>query len=106
MVIINRQCLQDGCPRVIHSAVRICKLNVLRREDSIEKRPQGNKEAYSDCVKVHYHFGVQMLVRLGAELNTSEFLLADTSAPVCFSREKLTPVYLQGRHRLVGQGPQ
>ena len=79
---------------------------MLRQEDSIEKRPQGNKEAYSDCVKVHYCFSVQMLVRLGAELNIGEFLLADTSAPVCFSREKLTPVYLQGRHPLVGQSPQ
>ena len=96
MPLIIRQCLQDGRPTVTRSAVRTCKLNMVREVDAIEKRPQGNKDANSNWAKTRHRFVVQMLVRLGAEPDLDEFWLADGSVLACFDREKLTPMYEDG----------
>ena len=47
-LLINRQCLQDERPTVTRSAVCTYELNMVRQENSTEKRPQGNKDADSN----------------------------------------------------------
>ena len=47
-LLINWQCLQDGHLAVTRSAVRTCKLNIVRQEASMEQHLQGNRDASSD----------------------------------------------------------
>ena len=68
-------------------------MNMVREVDTIEKCPQGNKDANSNWATARHRFVVQMLVRLGAEPDLHKFLLADSSIPACFDREKVTSVY-------------
>ena len=65
---------------------------MVQQEDSIERQPQGNKDANSDWAKERHCFVVQMLVPLSPYWDLSKFLLVDGSDQACFGQRNLMPM--------------